>query len=90
MGRIIRKINALSIKQLERKKVAAYVRVSSGKDARLHSLSAQISYYNDYIQKKPEWEFVGIYSDEAMTGTKDNRAEFQVLHEIYLVMTSYF
>ena len=43
----------------------------------LYSLSAQISYYNDYIQKRPEWEFVGIYADEGMTGTKDNRKEFQ-------------
>ena len=77
MARNIRRIKASNIKQLERKKVAAYVRVSSGKDAMLHSLSAQISYYNDYIQKRPEWEFVGIYADEGMTGTKDNRKEFQ-------------
>jgi site-specific DNA recombinase len=28
-------------------KVAAYARVSSGKDAMLHSLSAQVSYYSD-------------------------------------------
>ena len=77
MARKIRKINASAIKQLERKKVCAYARVSSGKDAMLHSLSAQISYYNDYIQKKPEWEFVGVYADEALTGTKDTRDEFQ-------------
>ena len=77
MARNIIRIKASNIKQLERKKVAAYVRVSSGKDAMLHSLSAQISYYNDYIQKRPEWEFVGIYADEGMTGTKDNRKEFQ-------------
>ena len=29
---------------VQRKRVAAYARVSSGKDAMLHSLSAQISY----------------------------------------------
>ena len=33
----------------KRKRVAAYCRVSSGKDAMLHSLSAQVSYYSDYI-----------------------------------------
>ena len=34
--------------KLERKKrVAAYARVSSGKDAMLHSLSAQVSHYSD-------------------------------------------
>lgn len=61
------------------KKVAAYVRVSSGKDAMLHSLSAQISYYSAYIQKNPQWEYAGVYVDEARTGTKDTRIEFQRL-----------
>lgn len=60
-----------------KKKVAAYCRVSSGKDAMLHSLSAQVSYYNDLIQKTDGWEFVGVYADEAMTGTKEGRADFQ-------------
>jgi DNA invertase Pin-like site-specific DNA recombinase len=60
-----------------RKRVAAYARVSSGKDAMKHSLSAQVSYYSAYIQRHIEWEFAGIYADEAVTGTKDNRAEFQ-------------
>ena len=36
-----------------RKKVAAYCRVSTGKDAMLHSLSEQISYYSAYIQSQP-------------------------------------
>ena len=68
--------------QLQRKKrVAAYARVSSGKDAMLHSLSAQVSYYNDLIQKEDGWEFVGVYSDEAITGTKEDRAGFQQMLE---------
>ena len=57
-------------------KVAAYARVSSGKDEMLHSLAAQVSYYSDYIQQHPGWIYVGVYADEAMTGTKDNRPEF--------------
>ena len=61
-----------------KKRVAAYARVSSGKDAMLHSLSAQISYYSDYIQKHG-WEYSGVYADEALTGTKDNRENFQRL-----------
>jgi DNA invertase Pin-like site-specific DNA recombinase len=59
--------------------VAAYARVSCGKDAMLHSLAAQISYYSGYIQKRPDWEYVGVYADEALTGTKDARPEFQRL-----------
>ena len=62
----------------KRKRVAAYCRVSSGKDAMLHSLSAQVSYYSDYIQKHG-WEYAGVYADEALTGTKDNRVNFQRL-----------
>ena len=62
-----------------RKRVAAYARVTSGKDAAIHSLSAQISYYNTIIQRNTEWEFAGIYADEALTGTKSDRPEFQRL-----------
>ena len=58
-------------------RVAAYARVSSGKDAMLHSLSAQVSYYSDLIQKNEGWLYVGVYSDEALTGTKEDRSGFQ-------------
>ena len=61
------------------KRVAAYARVSSGKDAMLHSLSAQVSYYSDLIQTHSGWEYVGVYADEALTGTRDNRENFQRL-----------
>lgn len=56
--------------------VAAYARVSSGKDAMLHSLSNQVSYYNELIQSHRGWQLAGIYSDEAKTGTKDSRPGF--------------
>ena len=71
----------MSLKAPETKdiRVAAYARVSSGKDAMLHSLSAQVSYFSDFIQKHPGWLFAGVYADEAKTGTKDNRPEFQRL-----------
>ena len=46
----------------------------------LHSLSAQISYYSDYIQKHG-WEYAGVYADEAIKGTKDSRENFQHLLE---------
>ena len=51
------------------KRVAAYARVSSGKDAMLHSLSAQVSYYSNLIQNHSGWQYVGVYADEALTGT---------------------
>ena len=60
-------------------RVAAYARVSSGKEAMLHSLSAQVDYYSTYIRHHPGWEYVGVYTDEAKTGTKDSRENFQRL-----------
>ena len=65
----------------KKKRVAAYARVSSGKDTMLHSLKAQIDYYHDYINRNPEWTFAGIYADEAKTGTKNSREQFQLLLE---------
>ena len=62
-----------------RKRVAAYARVTTGKDTMLNSLSAQVSYYSAYIQKRNEWEYAGVYADEAVTGTKESRPEFQRL-----------
>ena len=63
----------------KRKRVAAYARVSSGKDAMLYSLSAQVSYYAKLIQSNTAWEYVGVYADEALSGTKDERENFQRL-----------
>lgn len=57
----------------------AYARVSSGKDAMLHSLSAHVSYYSSLIQAHNDWEYVGVYADEAITGTKQMRKNFQRL-----------
>ena len=68
MPKTVTQINYLP-KLESKKKVAAYARVSSGKDAMLHSLSAQVSYYNALIQREDGWQFVGVYADEAMTGT---------------------
>lgn len=77
--RKILKIESSIIKLSFKKRVAAYARVSSDKDVSLHSLSAQISYYSAYIQKHKAWEYAGVYADKAITGTKDNRPEFQRL-----------
>ena len=53
----------------ERKKVAAYARVSVDTESLKHSLSAQVSYYSSLIQSNPEWEYAGVYADEGISGT---------------------
>ncbi len=79
MERIVEKIEFPNAQKVRLLRTAAYARVSSGKDAMLHSLSAQVSYYTNLIQSNPEWLFCGVYADEALTGTKDNRENFQKL-----------
>ena len=61
------------------KRVAAYARVSCSKEAMLHSLEAQVSQYSRLIQSHNGWQYMGVYADEAITGTKESRAEFQRL-----------
>ena len=77
MEKQVEKIVVPGVNVPRRKRVAAYARVSSGKDAMLHSLSAQVSTYSSLIQETPGWQFVKVYADEAMTGTKDSRTGFQ-------------
>jgi DNA invertase Pin-like site-specific DNA recombinase len=69
-----------SLPKLDKRiRVAAYARVSTGSDAMLQSLASQINHYKKHIQSNSEWQFVGVYADEASTGTKDSREEFQQL-----------
>ena len=79
MERIVTQVQFSAVSAPKYKRVAAYARVSSGKDAMLHSLSAQVSYYSGLIQNHSGWQYVGVYADEALAGTKDNRENFQRL-----------
>lgn len=75
--RIINKIEPKVPQMPTRKKVAAYARVSMESERLQHSLSAQVSYYSDLIQKHPGWEYAGVYADNGISGTKTtSREEF--------------
>lgn len=56
-------------------RVCFYARVSTDKDEQLHSLSAQVSFFNDYINKVPNWRFIGSYIDEGISGTSVKKRE---------------
>lgn len=56
-------------------RVCFYARVSTDKDEQLHSLKSQISFFNDYISKVPNWEFIGSYIDEGISGTLVKKRE---------------
>lgn len=76
----IKKIEPAVATLERRKRVAAYARVSKDTERLLHSVSAQVSYYNKLIQGNPEWEFAGVYADTGLSGTGTQwRDEFQRL-----------
>ena len=50
-----------------RKRVAAYARVSTMKDAQENSLQSQQEYFVEYIQRHPGWVFVGLYTDDGIS-----------------------
>lgn len=55
------------------KRVAAYARVSTEKDQQKNSLEAQKDYFLEYIQQRSDWQFVGIYVDDGISGTSRKR-----------------
>ena len=78
--RTITKLETKNIELPKLKRVAAYARVSVERGRTLHSYSAQVSYYNELIQKNPEWEFAGVYSDLGISGTGiEKRNDFKRL-----------
>ena len=57
-------------------RVCAYARVSTEKEEQEYSFENQRDYYMDYISKRSDWEFVGIYSDFGLSGKNKKRPQF--------------
>jgi len=56
--------------------------VSTDKDDQINSLEGQKSFFIDYINKNPEWQFSGLYVDEGLSGTSvEKRIGFQNMIE---------
>ena len=57
------------------KRVAAYARVSTMKDAQENSLQSQQEYFTEYIQRHPDWVFAGMYTDDGISGLSIRRRD---------------
>ena len=57
----------------QKRRVAAYCRVSSEKDEQLNSFENQVEEWTRRLSNDPSIEFVGIYSDEGISGTTDEK-----------------
>ena len=61
--------------KLQKKRVAAYCRVSTDQAEQLSSYEAQVNYYTSYINASPDYELAGIYADEGISGTSTKKRE---------------
>ena len=57
------------------KRVAAYARVSTVKDAQENSLQSQQEYFTEYIRQHPDWVFAGMYTDDGVSGLSIRRRD---------------
>ena len=71
----IHRFSEMPLANAEKRKVAAYARVSTDNEDQKTSYAAQVDYYTNYIQSRPDWEFAGMYSDEGVTGTSMKKRE---------------
>lgn len=59
----------------KKRRVAGYARVSTEQEQQQNSYQTQLDYYTAYISSRPDWEFVGMYSDEGVTGTSTKKRD---------------
>ena len=71
----IQPITHLARNAVVRRRVAAYARVSTSSEEQLTSYEAQVDYYTRFIQSKPEWEFVKVYTDEGISAVNTKKRE---------------
>ena len=64
----VSKTDAGNAVQAAKRRVAAYARVSTDEDEQLTSYQNQVEYYTRYIKSRPDWEFIGLYADEGISG----------------------
>ena len=66
-----------------KKRVAVYARVSTDDPNQTSSYELQKNHYEDMVNEKPNWDLVGIYADEGISGTSlQHRDNFLLLLQI--------
>ena len=62
----ISRYTASPINEKKKRRTAAYARVSTDSEEQQTSYAAQVDYYTTYIKGRDDWEFVEVYTDEAV------------------------
>ena len=69
----INPLTQMELNSTEKRKVAAYARVSTDSDEQYTSYEMQVKTYRNYIQERVDWEYVNVYADEGISGTNTKR-----------------
>ena len=72
----LRKIEPIEAKT-KKIRVCAYARVSTDSLKQGESFENQVTTYEALIKSNSEYEFAGVYADQGLSGTSENRPEFQ-------------
>ena len=65
------------VKEIQKKKVAAYARVSTLTEAQDESFETQVAYYTALISSNSQWIFAGVYADHGKSGlSAEKRPDF--------------
>ncbi len=57
------------------RRVAIYARVSTEHEAQISALENQVQYYDELLTRHSEWDMVGRYIDEGISGTSIHKRE---------------
>ncbi|MBF0778700.1 recombinase family protein [Streptococcus cuniculi] len=68
-------------KKVCKKRVCAYIRVSTTNGSQLDSLENQKQYFENLYSNREDIEFIGVYYDRGISGSKDKRPRFQAMLE---------
>jgi site-specific DNA recombinase len=66
-------LNQKQPEQSQKKRVAAYCRVSTDRDDQANSFESQQRYFRHYIKAQPDWECTEIFADEGTSGTSTKK-----------------
>lgn len=77
----VKVINKRPASVLQKKRVCAYARVSTDRRRQEDSLENQMETYERLITGNPEYEFIGVFADQGISGYCENRPQFQRMME---------
>ena len=77
----VKVINKRPASVLQKKRVCAYARVSTDSRRQEDSLENQMETYERLITGNPEYEFIGVFADQGISGYCENRPQFQRMME---------